>query len=379
MNIGIVCYPTFGGSGVVATELGKALAKSGHEVHFITYAQPVRLGSLRKNIYYHEVSVSDYPLFEYQPYELVLASKMVDVAIHEKLDVLHVHYAIPHASAAIMARAILQDKGVYIPIITTLHGTDITLVGKDKSFEPVITYAINKSDVVTSVSQSLKDDTYKYFGVTKEIEVIPNFVCMQNLESKRKELEGLRSNYATADERILIHISNFRPVKRVADVVKIFAKVQRHVPAKLIFVGDGPDRSLAEQFCRELGVCDKVYFLGKLKNPTEALFMSDLFLLPSETESFGLAALEAMAIGVPVVSSNSGGIPEVNEHGFSGFLAPVGDVETMAQQAMDILSNPVTLAQFKEQAKQQAAKFDLKQILPLYEDLYRKQIAKVHS
>lgn len=370
MIIGIVCYPTFGGSGVVATELGKALAANGHEVHFITYAQPVRLGGLRKNIFYHEVSVSDYPLFDYQPYELVLASKMVDVALHENLDVLHVHYAIPHASAAIMARSILMEKGKYLPIITTLHGTDITLVGKDKSFEPVITYAINKSDAVTSVSESLKQDTLKYFEITKEIQVIPNFICMQNLESRRKEVEGLRSIYALPEEKILIHISNFRPVKRVEDVVKIFAKVQQKIPSKLLFVGDGPDRNIAEQRCRELGVCDKVYFLGKLKNPTEALFMSDLFVLPSETESFGLAALEAMALGVPVISSNSGGIPEVNLHGFSGLLSEVGDVASMAQNAIEILGTQESLSKYKLQAKEQANKFDLKQVLPVYERLY---------
>ena len=370
MIIGIVCYPTFGGSGVVATELGKALAANGHEVHFITYAQPVRLGGLRKNIFYNEVSVSDYPLFDYQPYELVLASKMVDVALHENLDVLHVHYAIPHASAAIMARSILMEKGKYLPIITTLHGTDITLVGKDKSFEPVITYAINKSDAVTSVSESLKQDTLKYFEITKEIQVIPNFICMQNLESRRKEVEGLRSIYALPEEKILIHISNFRPVKRVEDVVKIFAKVQQKIPSKLLFVGDGPDRNIAEQRCRELGVCDKVYFLGKLKNPTEALFMSDLFVLPSETESFGLAALEAMALGVPVISSNSGGIPEVNLHGFSGLLSEVGDVASMAQNAIEILGTQESLSKYKLQAKEQANKFDLKQVLPVYERLY---------
>ena len=295
---------------------------------------------------------------------------MVDVALHENLDVLHVHYAIPHASAAIMARSILMEKGKYLPIITTLHGTDITLVGKDKSFEPVITYAINKSDAVTSVSESLKQDTLKYFEITKEIQVIPNFICMQNLESRRKEVEGLRSIYALPEEKILIHISNFRPVKRVEDVVKIFAKVQQKIPSKLLFVGDGPDRNIAEQRCRELGVCDKVYFLGKLKNPTEALFMSDLFVLPSETESFGLAALEAMALGVPVISSNSGGIPEVNLHGFSGLLSEVGDVASMAQNAIEILGTQESLSKYKLQAKEQANKFDLKQVLPVYERLY---------
>ncbi|TXC78682.1 N-acetyl-alpha-D-glucosaminyl L-malate synthase BshA [Luteibaculum oceani] len=377
MNIGIVCYPTFGGSGVVATELGKALARQGHKVHFITYAQPVRLvGSLRKNIFYHEVSVSDYPLFEYQPYELVLTSKMVDVALHENLDVLHVHYAIPHASAAIMAREILKEKGKYVPIVTTLHGTDITLVGKDESFEPVITHAINKSDAVTSVSESLKQDTYKYFGVTNEIKVIPNFICPENLESRREEIEGIRSNYARAEERILIHISNFRAVKRVEDVVKVFAKVQQRVPAKLIFVGDGPDRIKAEAKCRELGVCDKVFFLGRLKNPTEALFMSDLFLLTSETESFGLAALEAMAIGVPVVSSNTGGIPEVNKHGVSGLLSEVGDIEDMAKNAISILKTDEALAAYKQGAKEQSELFNLKKILPEYEHLYSQLLVK---
>ncbi len=377
MIVGIVCYPTFGGSGVVATELGKALAKKGHEVHFITYAQPVRLGSLRENIFYHEVSVSDYPLFEYQPYELVLASKMVDVALNVNLDVLHVHYAIPHASAAIMAREILKKKGKYVPIITTLHGTDITLVGKDKSFEPVISYAIDQSDAVTSVSESLKKDTYAYFDTQKDIAVIPNFVCLHTIEGRRSELQVLRSVYANPDEKILIHISNFRAVKRVGDVVKVFAKVLDQLPAKLIMVGDGPERNKAEQMCRELGVCNKTVFVGKLKNPTEALYMSDLFVLPSETESFGLAALEAMALGVPVVSSNSGGIPEVNQHGFSGFLANVGDTDVMAAHALEMLSDETVLKKFKAQAKERAAMFDLNKVLPLYEALYEKVVGSV--
>jgi N-acetyl-alpha-D-glucosaminyl L-malate synthase BshA len=368
MKIGIVCYPTFGGSGVVATELGKALAAKGHEVHFITYNQPVRLGSFRKNIYYHEVSVSEYPLFDYPPYELVLASKLVDVARYEKIDLLHVHYAIPHASAAYTAKMILREEGIDLPVITTLHGTDITLLGRDASFEPVISFAINQSDAVTAVSNSLKNDTYKLFGVNKEISVIPNFVCME--QYKFEANKELREVHAPNGERILTHISNFRAVKRIEDVIRVFAEVRKHVPAKLMLVGDGPERGRIEQLCRELRTCEDVIMLGKLKNPTEVLGISDLFLLPSESESFGLAALEAMAAGVPVISSNAGGLPEVNRHGVTGMMSDVGNVEDLTRNTLYILRDEETLAKFKRQAFERAKDFDLPKILPMYEAIY---------
>ena len=375
MNIGIVCYPTFGGSGVVATELGKALAKKGHKVHFISYSQPVRLDYFSENIFYHEVAVSNYPLFDYQPYELVLASKLVDVALYENLDLLHVHYAIPHASAAYMAKQILASKGKKVPFITTLHGTDITLVGKDASFEPVITFAISQSDAITSVSESLKQDTYKHFGVRKPIHVIPNFICIEDYDkiyekNHPEETAKHKHFYAPNGEKILMHISNFRKVKRIEDVIRIFDQVRKKTPAKLLLIGDGPERTHIERLCRELNTCDDVKLLGKVVNPEEHLLLADLFLLPSETESFGLAALEAMASHVPVVSSNTGGIPEVNVHGVSGYLSNVGDVDDMAKNALLILKDEKTLNQFKTQAYQQALKFDIHNILPMYEALY---------
>ena len=375
MKIGIVCYPTFGGSGVVATELGKSLAGKGHEVHFITYNQPVRLGSFRKNIYYHEVNVSEYPLFDYPPYELVLASKMVDVAKYEKLDLLHVHYAIPHASAAYTAKKILESQGIHLPVVTTLHGTDISLLGKDPSFESVISFAINKSDVVTAVSASLKNDTYKLFGVNKDIEVIPNFICKEsfNFESK----EELRKAHAPDGEKILTHISNFRPVKRVDDIVRIFAEVRKVIPTKLLLVGDGPERNRIEQLCRELKTFEDVIFLGKLKNPTEVLAISDVFLLPSEAESFGLAALEAMASRIPVISTNTGGLPEVNRHGISGMMSNVGDVKDMAKNTIFVLEDAERFKQFKQQAYERALEFDISKILPIYEGVYAKAIENI--
>ena len=372
MKIGIVLYPTYGGSGVVATELGKALAKKGHQIHFITYSQPVRLGSFRENIFYHEVAVSNYPLFEYQPYETELASKMVDVVKHEKLDLLHVHYAIPHASAALMAQQILDSQGIHIPFITTLHGTDITLVGRDKSFEPVITYCINKSNAVTTVSQSLKDDTLKHFKVCREIKVIPNFIKVDK-EDKEINLEH-RRKYATDDEIILTHVSNFRKVKRVEDVVKIFDKVNKVQKGKLLLIGDGPERYNIERPCRELNICSRVVTVGKIRDTASLVKLSDLFILPSETESFGLAALEAMAQGVPVISSNTGGIPEVNKHGYSGYLSNVGDIEDMSNNAIKLLKDKTVLQNFKKQAKEQALKFDIQKIIPLYENLYRNVI-----
>ena len=368
MKIGIVLYPTFGGSGVVATELGKALAVKGHQIHFITYSQPVRLGSFRENIFYHEVSVSDYPLFDFQPYETELASKMVDVVRNEKLDILHVHYAIPHASAAFMAKMILRSQGIEIPFVTTLHGTDITLVGKDPSFEPVITFCINESDAVTAVSQSLKDATYEHFNVTRQIDVIHNFIAPSI--QKREGLDLVRLKYAAIDEPILCHISNFRKVKRVEDVIRIFEKVNAQIPSKLIMVGDGPERYSCEQLARKLAICDRVVFLGKLRDTAHVLEISDVFLLPSETESFGLAALEAMAESVPVISSNTGGISEVNKHGFSGFLSDVGDIDDMAKNTIQILDKE-TLTQFKVNALAQANLFSLEVILPQYENIYR--------
>ena len=371
MNIGIVCYPTFGGSGVVATELGKALAAKGHQIHFISYRQPVRLDSFHENIWYHEVNVSDYPLFDYQPYELVLASKLVDVVKYAQLDLLHVHYAIPHASAAYMAQQILKTEGIDIPFITTLHGTDITLVGKDSSFEPVITFAINQSNAVTAVSESLKKDTLEHFAVNRSIEVIPNFICFEGCEAPELDLE-LQKSIAPNGEKILAHVSNFRPVKRVCDVVKIFTKVRAEMPCKLLLIGDGPDRHVAETFCREHGISDDLIVLGKVKDTQRVLGIADLFLLPSESESFGLAALEAMAAGVPVISSNTGGIPEVNEDGFSGYLSNVGDVESMANNALSLFQNEEKLNQFKEQAFGQAKKFDILNILPIYEKLYER-------
>jgi N-acetyl-alpha-D-glucosaminyl L-malate synthase BshA len=368
MKIGIVLYPTFGGSGVVGTELGKALAKKGHEIHFITYSQPVRLGSFRENIFYHEVAVSDYPLFEYQPYETELTSKMVDVVKYEKLDLLHVHYAIPHASAAFMAKQILQSQGISIPYITTLHGTDITLVGKDPSFEPVITFCINQSDAVTAVSESLKKDTYAHFNTTREIHVIPNFIA-PNMEPSDISSE-VRRKYACDGEKILCHVSNFRKVKRVEDVVRIFSEVNKELKSKLILAGDGPERYSVEKLVRDLEICDRVIFLGKVRDTAHVLEIADLFLLPSETESFGLAALEAMAVSVPVISSNTGGIPEVNIHGVTGYLSNVGDVEDMAKNALKILKDDKTLNTFKVNALKRAHDFDLEKILPMYEKIY---------
>ena len=373
MKIGIVLYPTFGGSGVVATELGKALASKGHEIHFITYSQPVRLGSFSENIYYHEVSITDYRLFDFQPYETQLASKMVDVVKYEKIDILHVHYAIPHASAAFMAQQILKAEGIYIPFVTTLHGTDITLVGKDPSFEPVITFCINQSDAVTAVSESLKQDTLAHFKVTNEIQVIPNFVPPHPPQGTQRAY--IRSKYANDEQAILCHISNFRPVKRTEDVIRIFAEVRAQKDCKLILVGDGPDRYACERLCRELHLCNDVIFLGKVRDTVHVLEIVDVFLLPSETESFGLAALEAMAVGVPVVSSNTGGIPEVNKHGISGYLADVGQTDQMAEQVLAILE-PAHLPQMKEGALRTSQNFSLMAILPQYEELYRKLVQK---
>ncbi|MEZ4939021.1 MAG: N-acetyl-alpha-D-glucosaminyl L-malate synthase BshA [Crocinitomicaceae bacterium] len=372
MKIGIVLYPTFGGSGVVATELGKELALKGHEVHFITYSLPVRLGSFRTNIFYHEVSVNDYPLFDYPPYELVLSSKLVDVVEHEKLDILHVHYAIPHASAAYMARSILKKKGIKIPYITTLHGTDITLVGKDPSFESVITFAINESDAVTAVSESLRQDTYDSFDIDNGIQVIPNFIRMEKYQ-KKKDMD-LRRKYAEDNERIICHISNFRPVKRIDDILQVFKNVSQEIPSKLLLVGDGPERYRLEARCRELGICGKTKYLGKLRDTSHILSISDLYMLTSEKESFGVSALEAMASGVPVISTNTGGLPEVNINGESGFTSPVGDITDMSLNAIKILKEEKSIKKYGDRAREIAAEFDISKILPIYEKLYESLI-----
>lgn len=370
MRIGIVCYPTFGGSGVLATELGKALAQKGHMVHFITYQQPVRLNGFLPNIFYHEVQVPTYPLFDYPPYETALASTMVDVIKNNHLDLLHVHYAIPHASAAYMAKQILKKEGKNIPVITTLHGTDITLVGRDKTYAPVVTFSINESDAITAVSQNLRDETYKHFDITKEIEVIVNFVDVSRFS--RKPIDAFKKVIAPNGERILMHASNFRKIKRVQDVVKIFAEVNKQIPSKLLFVGDGPERSTAEDLGRELGVCDEIRFVGKQEQMEDILAIADLFLLTSEYESFGLAALEAMAAGVPVISTNAGGLMEINVDGETGYTANVGDVNEMCLKAIAILKDDEVLRSFKEKAAAHARQFDINRIVPLYENLYKR-------
>ena len=372
MKIGIVCYPTFGGSGVVATELGMALAAKGHEVHFISYSQPFRLDFFSGNLFYHEVSVNNYPLFEFPPYEISLTSKLVDVVKHQKLDLLHVHYAIPHASAAYLAKQILKSMGIKIPYITTLHGTDISLLGRDASFRPVITFAIQESDAVTAVSEYLKQDTLRIFDVKNPIAVIPNFIDISNYGNPADKC--YKSVYAPNQEKVLLHISNFRPVKRVGDVVRVFQKVREKVNAKLLLVGDGPERANVETLVRELGVSQDVIFLGKIKAIEKVLCMSDLFLLTSESESFGLSALEAMATGVPVISTNTGGIPEVNYQGISGFLSNVGNVDEMSQNAIEILTNDELSAKLQKGALSRAAEFNQDKILPMYESLYEKTL-----
>ncbi len=369
MRIGIVCYPTFGGSGVLATELGKALADEGHQVHFITYQQPVRLNVFNANIFYHEVRVPTYPLFDYPPYEVALASTMVDVIMNHDLDLLHVHYAIPHASAAYMAKQIVKQKnGRNIPVITTLHGTDITLVGKDKTYEPVVTFSINESDAITAVSQNLKDETYKSFAITKEIDVIYNFVDVARFN--KKPIDAFRKVIAPKGEKILIHASNFRKVKRIHDVVSVFAEVRKAMPAKLLMVGDGPERPAAEEQARELGIEEDVRFLGKQEQMEDILAVSDVFLLPSEYESFGLAALEAMAARAVVVSTNAGGLAEINIQGKTGFMANIGDVAAMSNFTIDLLKNDIALEQMKQAAYEQACLFDISKIIPVYEKLY---------
>ncbi|GAA4885272.1 N-acetyl-alpha-D-glucosaminyl L-malate synthase BshA [Flaviramulus aquimarinus] len=375
MKIGIVCYPTFGGSGVVATELGLELSKRGHEIHFITYNQPVRLELLSNNVHYHEVNVPEYPLFHYQPYELALSSKLVDMVKLHGIEILHVHYAIPHAYAAYMAKKMLQEEGIYVPIVTTLHGTDITLVGSHAFYKPAVTFSINKSDAVTAVSKSLKDDTLRLFDIKNEINVVPNFIDLEKYQH-HGFTDCQRGMMASDDEKIITHISNLRPVKRVQDVISIFYKIQKEMPAKLMFIGEGPEKEKVERRCTELGILDKVVFFGKSNEIDKILCFSDLFLLPSLTESFGLAALEAMASGVPVISSNTGGIPEVNVHGVSGFLSEVGDVEDMTKNAIYILSDDSRLNTFKQNARKEALRFDLHAIVPQYEAIYEDTLAK---
>jgi N-acetyl-alpha-D-glucosaminyl L-malate synthase BshA len=378
MKIGIVCYPTFGGSGVLATELGMALSAKGHEVHFISYKQPVRL-NFHPNIYYHEVAVTNYPLFDFPPYETALTSTMVNVIVNHQLDLLHVHYAIPHASAAYFARQILRKQGRDIPYITTLHGTDITLVGKDQTYAPVVTFSINESDAITAVSENLRNETFKSFKIEKDIQVIPNFVDTHRFHQTDKN--HFKKMLAPNGERILAHVSNFRKVKRVDDVIRVFRKVHEQIPSKLLMIGDGPERQHAEEMCRSCEVCDDVRFLGKQEQMDEILSISDLFILPSQYESFGLSALEAMACSVPVISTNVGGLPEINIHGETGFLSNVGDIDDMAKNASYILNDNKTLEKFKNAAFRHASKFEKKNIIPIYEQLYNDVLKnyKVHK
>ncbi|HOY04551.1 MAG TPA: N-acetyl-alpha-D-glucosaminyl L-malate synthase BshA [Saprospiraceae bacterium] len=374
MKIGIVCYPTYGGSGVIATELGLGLARKGHEIHFITYRRPVRLAHFDANVFYHEVDNEDYPLFEYPPYDTALASKIVDVVQYQNLDLLHVHYAIPHAAVAYMAKKILLAQGRYVPVITTLHGTDITLVGNNRAFAPVVEFSINKSDGVTAVSQSLKDDTLQLFNIQGDIRVIYNFIDFERFRKTNKE--HFKKIIAPNGERIVAHTSNFRKVKRVEDVILIFKKIFEKVPSKLLMIGDGPERQNAERMCREMGLCDEVRFLGKQDAIEELLAICDLFVIPSESESFGLAALEAMACEVPVISSNSGGLPEVNIHGVTGFMSDAGNVNEMARYAIDLLQNEEMLARFRTNALAQARRFDIDNVLPDYEAYYEEILEK---
>lgn len=374
MNIGIVCYPTFGGSGVLATELGKALADKGHGIHFITYQQPVRLTGFSANIFYHEVRVPSYPLFDFPPYETALASTMVDVVKNNNVDLLHVHYAIPHASAAFMAKQILAEENIKVPFITTLHGTDITLVGRDKTYTPVVTFSINQSDAITAVSDNLRKETLENFEIKKEILVIHNFVDINRFSVK--PMDAFKKAIAPNGEKIILHASNFRKVKRIADVIYTFNKIKKSIPSKLLLVGDGPERHMAEELCRELGIFEETRFLGKQQDMEDIYAIADLFLLPSEYESFGLAALEAMAAGTPVVATNAGGIPEIITHGKNGYLSEVGDVEKMSHQAISILDNHQALKTFSEEARKQAERFDIHNIVPKYEELYQQVLEK---
>tara|TARA_B100001559_G_scaffold91697_1_gene76778 strand:- start:38 stop:1168 length:1131 start_codon:yes stop_codon:yes gene_type:complete len=376
LKIAIVCYPTFGGSGVIATEMGLSLASKGIEVHFITYKHPVRLDVLSSKVYFHEVHVPEYPLFHFQPYELALSSKLVDTVQKFKIDLLHVHYAIPHAYAAYMAKKMLAEKGIKIPLVTTLHGTDITLVGSHPFYKSAVTFSINNSDYVTSVSKSLKEQTINFFNINKEISVIPNFVDFSRHQDHSESCD--RSSIAPDNFKILTHVSNFRPVKRVLDVVKVFEKVFQKIPSKLIMVGDGPDKIIAENYCLNKEIQNHVIFLGNTSDVYEVLCYSDLFLLTSETESFGLAALEAMMMSVPVISTNTGGLPEVNIENESGFLFKVGDIEAMSRKSIDLLANSKFLNQMKASARNTALKFNIDNVIDSYLEIYKKAINRIN-
>ena len=371
MRIGIVCHPTYGGSGVMATELGNFLAKKGHVIHLISHSMPVRLNPFHGNINFHEVYIDPYPLFHHQPYEVALASAIVETVKREKLDVLHVHYAIPHAYAAYMATQILKDQNIIIPFITTLHGTDITLVGKNPAYKPAVSFSINHSSYVTAVSESLKKDTEELFDLKNSIEVIPNFV---NLKGYDREPKDKRQYFANDNETIFCHVSNFRPVKRVFDVIKVFKKVQDQRNSVLIMVGDGPDRNIAEKLSRDLGIWDKVIFRGKTYDVQSMLGISDIFLLPSGTESFGLSALEAMASHVPVIATNVGGLSEVVDHNKNGFLENIGDVESMAEDALSLIDNKEKMINFSNSAREKAESFSMNEISQRYLELYQKLI-----
>lgn len=369
MNIGIVCYPTFGGSGVVATELAKVLAKKGHNIHVMSYARPARLDTLDTNITYHEVSINAYPLFDYPPYDLALATQMVNLIEFQKLDLLHVHYALPHATSAYLAKQIVAERGLKVPVVTTLHGTDITLVGSDLSYKHVVEFSIDKSDGVTAVSEYLKKETYARFDIKQDIRVIPNFIDLDRFQKSNKS--HFKKAICPNDEKVVVHVSNFRKVKRVPEVVKVFSEILKNgIPSKLLLVGDGPDRQKTEQMCRDLGICEHVRFLGKLDQVEEVLSIADLFLIPSGSETFGLAALEAMSCSVPVISSDIGGLPEVNVQGVTGYLCGLDDVDCMAKHAVEILSNEKLHSKMANNARKQAETFNQDAIVTQYEDFY---------
>ena len=372
MNIAIVCYPTFGGSGVVATELGIELSKNGHEIHFVTYSQPVRLEALNAKLNFHEVNVPRYSLFKFQPYELALSSRLVDVVKENNIEILHVHYAIPHAYAAYMAKKMLQDDGINIPIVTTLHGTDITLVGSHPFYKTAVSFSINNSDCITAVSKSLKNDTIELFDIEKEIEVVHNFIDFEKKALKKNLYD--RNLLAKDDEKIIAHVSNFRPLKRIMDVLYVFEQISSKIKSKLIMIGEGPEKSKAQRYCIKNNLNDKVVFLGNTSEIHDILSFSDLFLLLSEKESFGLSALEAMIHKVPVISTNVGGLPELNKDNYSGFLFDIGEINKMAKKSIEILSNDELLKNLKNQAFENAKRFDIKKVIKQYESIYKKAI-----
>ena len=375
MKIAIVCYPTFGGSGVLATELGMSLSEHGHEVHFIAYELPVRLNKLNEKLFFHKVNVPDYPLFNFQPYELALSTKLVEVIKLHSIELMHVHYAIPHAYAAYMAKKMLEDQGIHVPIVTTLHGTDITLVGNHPFYKTAVNFSINKSDIVTCVSASLKRDTLEKFDINNEIEVVPNFIDISKyiLQQKRCIVENTESNKVP----IITHVSNFRPVKNIKNVILVFNNIQKEIPSKLLMIGEGPEKEMAEQLCKELSIENKVEFLGNSNQVEKNLCHSDLFLLSSNTESFGLAALEAMASKVAVISSDAGGLPEINIHGETGYLTKPDDIELMSKYATSILKDSSLLEKFKNKAFKMAKAFDINNIVPIYEKIYKRALNKL--